>query len=443
MIPISLPIASAAAPPLQFGIYPGGGAGSVAGKADPLPEVPAARTAALEGLRGGHSLGVHLYTQFTGDAARDRGDATWMADEISRYTAAGLRVELVLRYKPVGGADPQGFAQAVRAAVDRYGTDPLLTSLQVTNEANIPGAPDASDGAFPGAIDALVAGIVAAKDEVRRTGHSQIRVGFNWASDGRTSAGADFWSALGRKGGPAFAAAVDWVGLDSYPGTWYPSLPLTSVLPSLTTTALQDAVRGLRSCHMPLAGLGAGVAIHISENGWPTGPGRSAATQAAVLDAMVRGVNAWRGTYHVTDYNWFDLRDSRTSDPSIESQYGLMTDTYRPKPAYGTYRNLIAELGGAGSGVGNAGCSPSPVKVSLPAPKGVRLQSLRVIDGTTTVRTLSLKHARKATVSALVRLAPGVRRLSLRVRGTRRGRTVNAKVRRAVTVCSATTRRKA
>src|SRR4051794_15428404 len=242
--------------PLRFGISPGGPAGSVDPKAPPRPEDPAKRLAALQGLRGDAPFVVRLYSAWTGDAAADDPGA-WLDDEIRQYTAAGLQVELVVRYKPAradAGTSPAAFARFIRTIVRRYGADPGFTSLQVTNEANLPGAPEASDGAFAGAVPALIKGIVAAKDEARRGGHDQLRVGFNWAYDERPAASSRFWQQLGRVGGHAFARSVDWVGLDSYPGTWTPQLSLSPVLPGTAASAITDALRTLRDCYLPTAG---------------------------------------------------------------------------------------------------------------------------------------------------------------------------------------------
>jgi hypothetical protein len=430
-----LPDASIPGAPLQFGIYPGGVAGSVAGKADPKPEDPDRRDAALSQLRGSRAFSVHIYGAYTGDRRADEGTAVWLDGEIARYTGIGLKVELVMRFKPVTSnrdAAVSGFADAMRDAVRRYGEDPGFTSLQVTNEANLTGQPDASDGAFPGALDALVAGVVAAKDETRKAGRPQVRIGFNWASDARPAEGRDFWTALGRKGGKAFSDAVDWVGLDAYPGTFYPALPLTSVLPQLTGTALSDALRVLRRCHMPRAGLGADVPLHVSENGFPTGAGRSYETQAAVLEAMVRSADSRRGTYNVSDFNWFDLRDGRTGDTQIENQYGLMRDDYTAKPAFWRYRDLVAGLGAGGAAA--PACRPSPVKVALPRPKGWRVTTVRIRRGSRLVKTV---RRQPMPSSVPVRLAAGTARLSLRVAGRRTGRSVSKVVRRTYTVCAA------
>ena len=63
----------------------------------------------------------------------------------------------------------------------------------------------------------------------------------------------------------AFADAVDWVGLDSYPGTWAPQIALSSLLPGLAAIAVKDSVRALRNCYLPMAGLGASTALHIAD----------------------------------------------------------------------------------------------------------------------------------------------------------------------------------
>ena len=53
---------------------------------------------------------------------------------------------------------------------------------------------------------------------------------------------------------------------------------------------------------------------------------------------MVGAVNDFRGTYDVTDYRWFDLRDHDTASPNFQQHYGLLRDDYSPKPAFEAYR---------------------------------------------------------------------------------------------------------
>ncbi len=406
-------------PPLRFGIYPGGPAGSVNPKAPPRPENPARRLAALKELAGSKPFVVRLYSAWTGDAAAD-DVAGWLDGDIAGYTASGLQVELVVRYKPTKldrVSAPSAFADHVRRIVSRYGADPRFVSIQVTNEANIAGAPDAADGAFAGAVEALVKGVIAAKAEVRRAGYGHVRVGFSWAYDERPRASTEFWAALGRVGGSAFSEAVDWVGLDTYPGTWSPALSLSNRLPRRAGRAVKESVRALRDCYMPMAGLGGSTSLHVAENGFPTGPGRSELQQARVLAAMVHSVNAIRATYGVTDYRWFDLRDSATADRSVESQYGITRDDYSPKPAFGIYRALIAGHGEPGTGPGDRArpCRPSRVNVPVPRPKHRRVASLVVRVGHKVVGTL--RRARiKRVVSISMRSGRSVVRLRLQTK---------------------------
>jgi hypothetical protein len=96
---------------------------------------------------------------------------------------------------------------------------------------------------------------------------------------------------------------------------------------------------------MRLAQIPARVALHVSENGFPTGPRRTEAMQSAALEAAIATVDATRATYHVTDYRWFDLRDADSSSGSFENRYGLLHDDYTPKAAFSVYRGLVARLG--------------------------------------------------------------------------------------------------
>jgi hypothetical protein len=226
----------------------------------------------------------------------------------------------------------------VRRFVRRFGGRPGLRAVQVTNEVNNFLSPDASDGAYPGARDALVRGIIAAAGTARRRGHVHLEIGFNWFYRLDPSYEEAFWRELAEKGGGRFVRAVEWVGVDVYPGTYFPPPG-----PPRGDSVL-NAISALRECYLPLARL-ASKPIHVTENGWPTGPGRSPEEQASALREMVTAVHRYRGNYGVTDYRWFDLRDADSSSPSFQQQYGLLQDDYVPKPAFRAYRDLIAALG--------------------------------------------------------------------------------------------------
>lgn len=334
---------AAEAPGLLFGIYPGGPAGTVGPSGPPKPEDPQKRLVALEHLRpAGRPFVLHLYAGYSGP--RGPSAAAQVGDDVARYTADRFQVELVLCYRPADGgssADVAGFVGFVRDAVDAFGANSGFTDLQVTNEANMVGAPNASDGYYTGAKDALIQGVIAAKAAATASGFGQLKVGFNWAWATGPAQRA-FWHYLGRHGGKAFASSVDWAGLDAYPGTWGPSIG--THLAHGTALGLNRALSALRSRYLPLAGIPATTPLHVSENGYPTGPGRTRAMQSSALQAAVHAVDAARTTYNITDYRWFDLRDSDSSSTSFEDQYGLMTDSYAPKPAFEVYRSLVASL---------------------------------------------------------------------------------------------------
>jgi hypothetical protein len=327
------------APRLRLGLNPAGEAGALGPKVPAVPEVPAKTLAALRSLQPrGLPLSLRLNRFFWSD-----GDAAvrHFTTLVNRYTRAGFLVELQLRYHPTPAqeGDVAGFARWVRAMVRRFGANPRVTAVQVTNEVNLPISPDSSDGAYEGATDALIRGVVAAKDEARRRGYGQLSVGFNWVYRWTPQGDAAFWAALGR-GGPAFRRAVDWVGLDAYPGTFFPP----AEPPGGEKDGIVAAMSTLRKCYMPAAGLGPRVPIHIEENGWPTGEGRSEARQVRAMRDMLGQVNRLRGTYGVTDYRWFDLRDHRTSSANLQHHYGVLRDDYAPKAGFAALRDLYARL---------------------------------------------------------------------------------------------------
>lgn len=330
--------------PLVFGIYPGGAAGAVGPSGALYPEDPTKRLAAVEQLRApGRPFVLHLYASYSG--AGGWSAAQQVGQQIASYGAAGLQTELALTYRPSDGgsaADVAGFVSFVRATVRALGPDAGFVSLQVTNEANITAAPNAADGYYAGAKDALIQGVIAGKDESVRDGFTQLKIGFNWAYD--TGSGErGFWSYLGQHGGASFVSALDWVGFDAYPGTWGPALD-SSNLTTATVDFMDAALSSLRATYLPLAGIPHRVPLQVCENGYPTGPSRTEAMQVTVMKASVSAVDRARGTYNIAGYRWFDLRDADSSSSSFEDQYGIMRDDYRPKAGFWVYQQLVAAL---------------------------------------------------------------------------------------------------
>jgi hypothetical protein len=156
---------------VRFGIYPGGGVGTVDAPALPVAEDRERRLALLQELRAGRPFVAHDYVALDGTGARLQGDLEWVRQELDAYRDAGIGLELVLRFRPSSrraGPAVRAYFREVERVVRTVGRHPALVGLQITNEANLPDAPDAGDGAYPGAARALVRGVVAADRAARR-----------------------------------------------------------------------------------------------------------------------------------------------------------------------------------------------------------------------------------------------------------------------------------
>jgi hypothetical protein len=329
--------------PLLMGIYPGGPVGTVGNPVVAIADDPQIRMSALRRLRGivGRAFVIRLYAGYTGGGSSARL-AREILEEIRDYGEAGFRVELVLTYRSPQ-SDVEGYAAYVSGVVREVGPLAHVTFLQVTNEVNASLGNGASDGTQPGAQSALIHGVLAARAAILTGGFDHLKLGFSVAQISNQAA-ADFWQELDREGGDRFASAVDWVGVDLYPGTWGPDLGPGSLVEA-TGRYVTAALRQMREYALPLAGLGTSVALHVSEAGYPTGRGRSEAMQARVAEALVRAASDARGVYGVTDFRWFDLRDADSRSTSIEAHYGLTRDDGSHKLAFEVFRTLVARYG--------------------------------------------------------------------------------------------------
>jgi hypothetical protein len=268
--------------------------------------------------------------------------------EVRRYTRAGFPVELQVRYHPPSGkaGDIAAWVAYVRHVVDIFGANRRVVDMTITNEVNLDISPNTSDGSYAGARDALIRGIEAAHAEAVRRGFRQLRFGFTYAYRFSPKEDAAFFEYLASHGGVAFRRALGFVGLDFYPGTFYPPV----MAPGDTYRGdLAQAAGVLRDCFLPEAGIGRAVPIWITENGSPSGS-TSRAAQAQALEQLVRAVHAYSGTFNITNYRWFNLRDSTDTGPAVHepltfSTDGLLLADYARKPAFRVYRGLIRRFG--------------------------------------------------------------------------------------------------
>jgi hypothetical protein len=329
--------------PLQFGITPGIQTGQLGtGPVPPrLPDDPQRTLAALEQLKPPqNALVLRLHRFFWSDG--EEGVKRFLALK-DRYTSRGHLVELQLRYHPneQQEGDIAAWTKHVRDVVNRFGSDPRVVAIQVTNEVNLTFSPDSSDGSYANAKDALVQGVIAAQDEKQRRGYDQLEIGFNWAYRSTPQEENTFWTYLRDHDNKRFVDALDWIALDVYPGTFIP--PVNT--PGGERDAVVNALSVLRDCYAPIANIPATVPLHIEENGFPTSePTRTYARQAEIAEGMIRAFHDYSRNYNIADYRWFNLRDGDSTSPNFQTQYGIMRDDYTPKPAFETVRRLFAEL---------------------------------------------------------------------------------------------------
>jgi hypothetical protein len=328
--------------PLRFGITPGtaGSVGAGQGAAD--PEDAAAALRALGDLRPPRrELVLRLNRLFWADG---EAGIRAFADRVDANARAGFTSEIQVRYHPPSGheGDIAAWERFVRAAVRELGRRSAVVAFSITNEANFPGSQNTSDGAYDGVVDALVRGVAVAGEELDALGRPDVDVGFSMMWRWSPPSDATFWRSIGEKATPAFRRALDYVGLQVYPGLVWPPVPL----PGRDAGAeIAEALTLLRGCYFPKAGLGRDVDVWVSENGYATNLGRDAASQAASLRATVEAVHRWSGELGISDYRYFNLRDNDSDGADLFAAVGLLRDDYARKPAFAVLRSLVKSHG--------------------------------------------------------------------------------------------------
>lgn len=327
---------------LVFGIYPGGEAGSDQGMAIGPPDDSARITACLDRLQGeSRPFVVRAYERYS-DVENPSRWPSQAPNNYEQYWRPDRPLDLVVMFQSARG-DVPGYLKFLRDVIRRYGE--RLYTLQITEEANFTGGPEAIDGYYPDVRKALVEGVVAAREELNRLGHGTVKVGFN--STPTFGAAADFWADLARLGEDEFRAALDYVGLDFFPDVFRPVA--ADGEPGDLIQSVTGVLETMRREWLPAAGIPADVPIHIAENGWPTGPTRPYHRQAEILESIIRTIHSASHRLNIERYTLFSLRDTDSTRPEVEGDifyhFGLTRDDYTPKPAFETMRRMIAELG--------------------------------------------------------------------------------------------------
>lgn len=320
---------------LTIGVYPFGLAagpdGLAAGPPDDLDQI----RHALHQLQGsGPPLLTRTYVAWAGP-----GTTAATLEQIHSLLDTGLSWDLVLAYRDPD-ADLDSWCDFVTEVMSRFGHD--LASVQVTGEANLTALPDAGDGAYPRAVDALARGVIAAA-HAKHAVNARADIGFAVVPEADPATGR-FWPTLATAGGSQFAASVDFAGLDMYPDVFGGPVPLDHL-----DTVVDRTLRTFRETALPIAGIGAATPIRVCETGWPTGPDRPEQRQSQVLDTVLRSIHRHRGELNITHWELFTLRDADSSRPDPFHQFGVLRDDYTPKPAFDRLRHTIAELTNTGS----------------------------------------------------------------------------------------------
>ncbi|MFI9814974.1 glycoside hydrolase 5 family protein [Saccharothrix variisporea] len=317
---------------MKFGIYPGGRAGVVCSH----PADPRAIDRLVTELAQGQPFVIREYVHFFGRGGEERAEVEALGagrefEQLTMpddwYVTGDHELDLVVSYLPAE-EDVEGWLEFLDTVIDRYGH--LARYLQVTLEPNFP--IPLIDGSSPGVLDALTAGLPHAKRALAERGITTTEVGFSVAEPAEWLGGDDaFWEHLARH--QDLAAHVDYVGLGLYPDAFSP-VPPEAVAP-LTEHALTHLRRRCTE-------VGLHVPIHIAENGSPSGRPRTEEAQAASLATMLNTILANADRLDITHCELFSLRDADSGSSEAVGTLGLVTDTYEPKPAFATYKDVIA-----------------------------------------------------------------------------------------------------
>jgi hypothetical protein len=326
---------------LRFGVtpLPAGTVGTSQGPV--IAEDRAKRNGALTRLHPRRRvLVIRLTRLFMSDGGRG---IRHVARRARAYARKGFAVEAGVRYHPAPAqeGDMSAWTRFVRRVARRLGRNPALVALTITNEVNLPISPNTSDGSFAGARQAIVTGIPAAHRALARAGRSDVDLGFSYAYRYLPNEDAAFWSDLGSLGGRRFRSALDYVGVQLYPGLFWPPVLVTET----AGEAALEALTLVRDCYMPRAKLGPRKEIWITENGYATNLAHTEVRQASELAETLDLVHRYSGTLGVSDYRYFNLRDNRPNGTDLFDNIGLLRPDYSEKPAFRVMRRTIRRFG--------------------------------------------------------------------------------------------------
>jgi hypothetical protein len=133
-------------------------------------------------------------------------------------------------------------------------------------------------------------------------------------------------------------------------------------------------------------------------------------------------VHDFRGTYNVSDYRWFNLRDGDSTTTNHQTQYGILRDDYTEKPAFAVLARLFAQH------ARRADDEPRPAAPVLRRTRAVGPLAMHLHCRGRRVRAHVVGPGRSATFRIGGRRVASDRRPPLAVTLRTRARTVTARV---------------
>jgi len=317
---------------LTFGIYPLSVAGTPIGLATGPEDHYEKISSALKELKGNANQFLpRTYAVYMGPETEEK-----VFNALNRYKNAGLLGDLTIGCLMDPSLSLDYWLNFVRKVIKEYGI--FLESIQITNEPNL----SFMDGSKPYVIEALVQGVLTAKEEIKQS-NLTVKIGFGSVPEGEKTM-PQFWENLLKIGGDELIHSIDYVGHNFYVDVFEEPLKIEDVAVS-AEKILRKFRETLNKNSFPST-----LPIHITENGWPTGKNpfiqieRSYEQQSIVLEKIIRTVYALRQELNITHYEFFGLRDANSSKDDLFHQFGIMKDDYSPKPAFLTYKKLVNEL---------------------------------------------------------------------------------------------------
>ena len=226
----------------------------------------------------------------------------------------------------LGGLRPRRGAHARRAAGGRGALD-----HQRGEPADL--AQHLRRGVTTACVDAILRGVVAARSEARpprpRRRADRIHLRVALAADTRPQ----FWRGHRRPLDARLPRALDYVGVQVYPGLVWPPRRSRAAPPA---TSRRGARRSCATATCRKAGLGRDVDALGQRERLRDEPGAHRGGQAA--DDLERrgGARAWSGALGLTDYRWFNLRDNDSDRADLFAPSACCATTTRRKPAFAT-----------------------------------------------------------------------------------------------------------